>query len=68
MIKQSDIDYQERRGNYWSTSLSNVVMRKGGLKPGEKVKKSGFWRDFAGLIIGVISIVGLFAVLFAWGL
>jgi len=62
MISQRDIDYQERRGNFHATSLQNVVK-------GQEVSGStGFWRDFAGLVIGITTIVALFAALVACGL
>lgn len=60
-LTQADIDYQERRGSYWATSLKNVVK-------GERTKQSRFWRDFAGLVLGIVTIIALFAGLFAWGL
>lgn len=60
-LTQKQIDYQERRGNYWSTSMQNVV------KGAEPATPSG-WRDFTGLVIGIIAIVGLFFFAVAWGL
>lgn len=64
MIKQSDIDYQERRGNYWSTSMQNVVKGEGA-----KIStKSAVQKDALGFAIVIFVVVLTFLVFYSWNL